>query len=432
MKNINELLIEIESLPSGYISKKNIHGKDYFYLQYKNNGKLVSKYIKEDDLEKLKEDLKRREEIENEIKSLLAKEKNLNTLSKTTLELSGYIMEEDRVVAEFDKGVLVNIDNDNAPLIVKRTHDLVSFLSSRILDTSRTNARLLKRIMNVHGEEEYLIALKNHATSVTDNYWFRSKNSRLKYKDVSLESDIYNEVSLKGELLYFPKEAKLSPQFSLLGSYEKCWKLIDNEWWMYKSETKEELYSELIASKISDLLSIPTALYEIDGDYIRTKNFASKYNFEPLSSLAGDDDSFEHVFALLFSLDKELAKQYLKIIYFDALVNNVDRHNENLGFLRNKKTGKIVSLAPNFDLNMSLFSRNKLLSQTKDGFISLFIKFVDSNEMVKSLYKEIEIPSLKEKDIDEALSQYDLSQWNLDIKGYLLYREGLLRKACNL
>ncbi|MBO4286448.1 MAG: hypothetical protein J5880_03855 [Bacilli bacterium] len=432
MKNINELLIEIESLPSGYISKKNIHGKDYFYLQYKNNGKLVSKYIKEDDLEKLKEDLKRREEIENEIKSLLAKEKNLNTLSKTTLELSGYIMEEDRVVAEFDKGVLVNIDNDNAPLIVKRTHDLVSFLSSRILDTSRTNARLLKRIMNVHGEEEYLIALKNHATSVTDNYWFRSKNSRLKYKDVSLESDIYNEVSLKGELLYFPKEAKLSPQFSLLGSYEKCWKLIDNEWWMYKSETKEELYSELIASKISDLLSIPTALYEIDGDYIRTKNFASKYYFEPLSSLAGDDDSFEHVFALLFSLDKELAKQYLKIIYFDALVNNVDRHNENLGFLRNKKTGKIVSLAPNFDLNMSLFSRNKLLSQTKDGFISLFIKFVDSNEMVKSLYKEIEIPSLKEKDIDEALSQYDLSQWNLDIKGYLLYREGLLRKACNL
>ena len=200
MKNINELLIELESLPTGYISKKNIHGKDYFYLQYKNNGKLVSKYIKEDDLEKLKEELKRREEIEKEIKSLLAKEKNLNSLSKTTLELSGYVMEEDRVVAEFDKGVLVSIDNDNAPLIIKRTHDLISFLSSRILDTSRTNARLLKRIMNVHAEEEYLIALKNHATSVTDNYWFRSKNSRLKYKDVSLESDIYNEVSLKGEL----------------------------------------------------------------------------------------------------------------------------------------------------------------------------------------------------------------------------------------
>ena len=432
MANINELLYELESLPTGYISKKVIHGKEYFYLQYKNNGKLISKYIKGNDLEKLKADLLRREEIEKEIKDLLSKEKNLNSLSRTTLELSGYVMEEDEVVAEFNKGLLVDINNDKAPLIIKRTHDLISFLSSRVLDTSRTNARLLKRIMNVHGEEEYLIALKNHATSVTDNYWFRSKNSRLKYKDVSLESDIYNEVSLKGELLYFPKEAKLSPQFSLLGSYEKCWRLIDNEWWMYKSETKEEIYSELIASKISSLLNIPTALYEIDGEYIRTKNFAYKNNFEPLSSLAGDDDSYEHVFSLLMSINKELVKQYLKISYFDALVNNVDRHNENLGFMRNKKTGKIISLAPNFDLNMSLFSRNKLLSKTKDGFISYFIKFVESNNQVKEIFKEIDIPKLNEKDVDGVLSKYDLSMWNMDIKGYLSYREELLRRVCNL
>ena len=432
MANINELLYELESLPTGYISKKVIHGKEYFYLQYKNNGKLISKYIKGNDLEKLKADLLRREEIEKEIKDLLSKEKSLNSLSRTTLELSGYVMEEDEVVAEFNKGLLVDINNDKAPLIIKRTHDLISFLSSRVLDTSRTNARLLKRIMNVHGEEEYLIALKNHATSVTDNYWFRSKNSRLKYKDVSLESDIYNEVSLKGELLYFPKEAKLSPQFSLLGSYEKCWRLIDNEWWMYKSETKEEIYSELIASKISNLLNIPTALYEIDGEYIRTKNFAYKNNFEPLSSLAGDDDSYEHVFSLLMSINKELVKQYLKISYFDALVNNVDRHNENLGFMRNKKTGKIISLAPNFDLNMSLFSRNKLLSKTKDGFISYFIKFVESNNQVKEIFKELDIPKLNEKDVDGVLSKYDLTMWNIDIKGYLSYREELLRRVCNL
>lgn len=432
MANVNELLLELESLPNGYISRKVIHGKEYFYLQYKSNGKLVSKYIKENDLDKLKADLLKREEIEKEIKYLLSKEKNLNSLSKTTLELSGYVMQEDDVVAEFIKGTLTYINNEKAPLIIKRTHDLISFLSSRILDTSRTNARLLKRIMNVHGEEEYLIALKNHATSVTDNYWFKSKNSRLKYKDVSLESDIYNEISLKGEMLYFPKEAKLSPQFSLLGSYEKCWRLIDNQWWMYKSETKEEIYSEIIASKISLLLNIPTALYEIDDKYIRTKNFADKSIFEPLSSLAGDDDSYEHVFPLLLGLNKELAKQYLKIIYFDALTNNVDRHNENLGFLRNKKTGKIVSLAPNFDLNMSLFSRNKLLSQTKDGFITLFTRFIESNNEVKDLYKEVDIPRLNENDIDELLSHYDLNEWNLDVKGYLLYRESILRRVCNL
>ena len=201
---------------------------------------------------------------------------------------------------------------------------------------------------------------------------------------------------------------------------------------MYKSETKEEVYSELIASKISNLLNIPTALYEIDGEYIRTKNFAYKNNFEPLSSLAGDDDSYEHVFSLLMSINRELVKQYLKISYFDALVNNVDRHNENLGFMRNKKTGKIISLAPNFDLNMSLFSRNKLLSKTKDGFISYFIKFVESNNQVKEIFKELDIPKLNEKDVDGVLSKYDLTMWNIDIKGYLSYREEILRRVCNI
>ena len=429
MKSINEILLELESLPNGYISKKYIHGKTYFYLQYKSNGKLISKYIKEEDLSLLEEQLQKRKALEEELKELYKKEKNLNSLSPTTLELSGYVMSGDTVVAEFKKDELVYINNDLAPLIIKRTHSLIAFLSSRILDTSRTNARLLKRIMNIHGEEEYLIALKNHATSVTDNYWFKSKNSRLKYQDVSLESDIYNEVSLKGELLYFPKEAKLSPQFSLLGSYEKCWRLIDNEWWMYKSESVNERYSELISSRISSLLGIPTAYYELDGDYIRTKNFATTYNFEPIASICGDNDSYEHVFDVLFTLDKNLAKQYLAIIFFDALVNNVDRHNENLGLLRDKATGKIVSLAPNFDLNMSLFARDTLLNQKTDGFMTLFIKFMKTHQYVKELYKEVSIKEQKESDIDNILKDLDIK---VDIKGFLLYRFRILKDACNL
>lgn len=432
MRTISEILLELESLPNGYISKKKIHGKTYFYLQNKENGKLVSKYIKEEDLPLLEAQLDHRHDLESELKEIYRKQKNLNSLSPSTLELSGYVMSEDKVVAEFKKDDLVFIDNNLAPLIIKRTHSLVAFLSSRILDTSRTNARLLKRIMNFHEEEEYLIALKNHATSVTDNYWFKSKNSRLKYSDVSLESDIYHEISLKGEMLYFPKEAKLSPQFSLLGSYEKCWRFINNEWWIYKKETLEERYSEIVASRVSSLLGIPTAYYELEEDYIKTKNFASIYNFEPLSSLVGDNDSYEKVFNDLYLLDKELAKQYLAIIFFDALVNNVDRHNENLGFLRDKETGRIFSLAPNFDLNMSLFSRNNLLEQKIDGFLSLYIKFIKSSPQALELYKEVHINELTKENIDEILKDLDLMPFNVDIKGFLLYRFNLLKEVCNL
>lgn len=432
MKNQTDLLLELEDLPKGYISKKNINGKTYFYLQYKDGKKLVSKYVKDSELKELKSKLARRDEIEKELKNLLSKEKNLNSLSKTTLELSGYIMSEDIVVAEFDKGSLVYIDNNRCPLIIKRTKNLISFLTSRIIDTSRTNARLLKRIIDVHGEDDYLIALKNHAVSVTDNYWFKSKNSRLKYKDVCLESDIYNEISLKGEIGLFPKQAKLSPQFSLLGSYEKCWRLINNHWWMYKVGTKEEIYSELISSRLSKSLGIPTAIYEIDDDYIRTKSFADKYNFETLASLAGDDDSYEHVVNVLLKENKKLAKQYLMLIWFDALVNNVDRHNENVGFLREKSNGKIVSLAPNYDLNMSLFSKTKILGKEKDGFLSFYLRFVKSSKLVKELYSSMLLPILTERMIVEATNDLDLSEYKFNLKEYLLYRYNLLKEAFNL
>ena len=432
MKSINELLLELESLPKGYISKKIIHEKEYFYLQYKENGKIVSKYIKANDLPSLEEQLNRRKEIEKEIQVLLKKEKNLNSLSPTTLELSGYIMSEDKVVAEFIKNQLIYLDTALAPLIVLRTHDLVSFLSSRILDTSRTNARILKRILNVHSEEEYIIALKNHATSVTDNYWFKSKNSRLKYKDVSLESDIYNEASLKGELLYVPKVPKLSPQYSLLGSYEKCWRLIDDEWWMYKSGTKEERLSEYIASLLSEKLGIPTAHYELEGTYIKTECFVGDYNLEPLAAFLGGNDDYEYVFNKLFEYDKKLAKEYLMLIWFDALVNNVDRHNENIAFLRDRNSGQIISLAPNYDLNVSLFARSKILLKEKDGFMTQYLNFVKNNANVKALYQEMDIPLLNEDDLDEILSKVDLSEYEFNLKEYLLYRYDKIKSVFNL
>ena len=424
MINKDSLLLELENLPKGYISKKIIHGKTYFYLQYKDGNKLISKYIKGNDLEALKALLKRREELIELLKKEEAKEKPLNHLSKRTLELSGYVMSEDNIVAFFEKGNLVYI-NENAPLIVKKNKDLVAFLSSRVMDTSRTNARLLKRVLDIHGEEDYLIALKNHATSVTDNYWFKSKGSRLKYKDVSLESDIYNEISLKGELSYYPHQGKLSPQFSLLGSLEKCWKLIDKKWWMYKAESLEERESELISSRISAALNIPTAYYELEDKYIKTLNFASEYNYEHLASIAGDDDSYLHVYQTLKDIDIELVKQYLKLIWFDALVNNVDRHNENIGLLRDKKLGTIISLAPNFDLNMSLYAKDHKLEKRQQGLLSYFLNFVKTNKEIKDLYKSIKFPVIDEEIIDGCLMGIEDKY---DVKGYILYRYEILKK----
>lgn len=70
INRISELKSEIQKLPVGYISKKMIGGKERYYLQWKEMGKLKSKYIKSEELEALNEQIKRRKELQEELKTL--------------------------------------------------------------------------------------------------------------------------------------------------------------------------------------------------------------------------------------------------------------------------------------------------------------------------------------------------------------------------
>ncbi len=51
----HKITSEVGCLPQGYISKKNIKGKQYFYLQTRKGGKIISRYIKSQDLRGMEE-----------------------------------------------------------------------------------------------------------------------------------------------------------------------------------------------------------------------------------------------------------------------------------------------------------------------------------------------------------------------------------------
>ncbi len=53
LAHLQEMQSQMNILPQGYISKKTIQGKQYFYLQNRVNSKVLSKYIKEDTVEKI-------------------------------------------------------------------------------------------------------------------------------------------------------------------------------------------------------------------------------------------------------------------------------------------------------------------------------------------------------------------------------------------
>ena len=60
----------IAKLPQGYISVKTINGKDYPYYQWKEDGKVKSRYVKKEEYQKLSEDIKKRQEYQKILQSM--------------------------------------------------------------------------------------------------------------------------------------------------------------------------------------------------------------------------------------------------------------------------------------------------------------------------------------------------------------------------
>ena len=70
MADINELEEQIAKLPIGYITEKVINEKKYYCQQWKENGKLKSRYISEEEANTLKPQIEERKKLQKELKAL--------------------------------------------------------------------------------------------------------------------------------------------------------------------------------------------------------------------------------------------------------------------------------------------------------------------------------------------------------------------------
>ena len=78
---INRVIFKIEQelsdLPRGYISEKKINGKVYYYLQYRENGKLKSVYLKGEEVVSYRSLIDHRNELQSKLKELQADRKKI-------------------------------------------------------------------------------------------------------------------------------------------------------------------------------------------------------------------------------------------------------------------------------------------------------------------------------------------------------------------
>ena len=90
---------------------------------------------------------------------------------------------------------------------------------------------------------------------------------------------------------------------------------------------------------------------------------------------------------------------YIRILFMDTLVANLDRHTFNYGFLRNADTGEYIGLAPNFDNNLSLISLSypRNVERKNDILIRLLVELINDNFGLDKY-----IPVLNRLDVEEV------------------------------
>lgn len=340
------------------------------------------------------------------------------------------IMSKDIQVAKWTNGELTVLNENLLPLYLRRVHNADMWLETRAIDSHRANSRLLKKALRLQEKDDVSTVIHVNGATITDTYWIKSPDSNLTYDDVRFDSDYFSRLALKGNYDSFNKAANSkytkTPELTNVGSFEKCWKLIDGKWWIIKCANHNEQFSELFTYELGKALGMKMAHYERGNMAVKSLDFTDggEIIFEPALAFMGDNDDYKDVVEKLKEICPEAIEDYIKMIFLDAIVANPDRHTANFGLMRDAENGKLLGFAPCFDHNMALISRGYPSNPKKsDLLISLFNELTDAFPELKEY-----IPVINENMVWDILNRMNMKVRRQNIVDLVMKRYELIKK----
>ncbi|HZK38982.1 MAG TPA: hypothetical protein VFD23_02370, partial [Clostridia bacterium] len=236
-----------------------------------------------------------------------------------------YILSCDTLVAKWLHNELTVMNDALLPLYLKKFPNADTWLETRAIDTHRANSRLLKKALRLTEKDDANTVMQVNAATVTDTYWIKPLDSELVYADVKFDNDYFSTLALHGTYDSFNRAANSkhsrTPELTNIGSFEKCWKLIDGKWWMYKTANHKEQFSELFVCELGKALKMNMAEYQRGKGYIKTKDFTNgaSVNLEPASAFMASNENYNDVVAALKELCPNAIPDYIKMIFLDTI-----------------------------------------------------------------------------------------------------------------
>lgn len=168
---------------------------------------------------------------------------------------------------------------------------------------------------------------------------------------------------------------------------------------MFKYEKENyvssEACSEKIAYEIARILDYRCAKIELDYDNNNALGVLNYYfnnnneiHMDAVTFLGINDDNRKNLYNLSYiklkldSYDTKLFQEFLKILVFDALIGEQDRHEENWGLTESKDGYKLSPLYDNGDSLLNHFKNKKMLD-------SYYNKFKDFNKYIMKSKSQI-------------------------------------------
>lgn len=287
-------------------------------------------------------------------------------------DIKYFIMNRDKAVAYTDSQGNTFTSVMKMPVGYK---DFRKWAESRAEFNCVGNRNELFKAMGISSLDDFIAI--NYCISLRDNFWVKPNGSKLSWDDVSPFKNKYSKMvstyciegnMVEGDGNYY------SPISSVSGSYPCMWKFMRGAITMVKAGTTytiggcnsgNEPYSEYYASVIAEYLGFKHVEYWIkeykrtDGklDIVTECGCYTSEDIGSITALTIGIGSYEELIGYCRRLDLDSYKTCLDMLFLDCLLLNVDRHLNNVEFLVDNKTSRVVSMAPIFDNNSSMLPR---------------------------------------------------------------------------
>jgi len=240
---------------------------------------------------------------------------------------------------------------------------LISFLEHRKAPKHRKHIQKLLERYGCDDLEGFIQV--THALSLNDTFWVRPAESDIRWKDVSLYENEFNEIISEAAFDGTISETDISstsPEFGTDGYYAKCWVREDDGIYLYKSGSSHyeiEPLSEYLASQLAAILCPPYIPYDLgfhhDKLISKCRLFTDEQHGLAKASaiFRGEERTIPELLNYFESIGGGDA--FRRMCVLDAVIFNPDRHYGNFGVLFDTRTMEIKGMAPVFDNNRSLF-----------------------------------------------------------------------------